>query len=77
MQGRVGSIVSYGANAYCRKKTMENEIVFVMLTCIQSTPAFPSGEGTAAGAWNAHLHLIAEVKKKMLYLALAVISKCS
>lgn len=50
MQGRVGSIVSYGANAYCRNKTMENEIVFVMLTCIQSTPAFPSGEGTAAGA---------------------------
>jgi len=50
MQGRVGSIVSNGDNVYYRKKTMQNEIVFVMLTCVQSTPAFPSGEGTAAGA---------------------------
>jgi hypothetical protein len=43
MQGHVGSIISSGA------KTVQNEIVFVMLTCIQSTPAFPSGEGTVAG----------------------------
>jgi hypothetical protein len=49
MQGHVGSIISSGANVYYRKKTMQNEIVFVMLTCIQSTPAFPSGEGTVAG----------------------------
>lgn len=50
MPGYVGSIISNGANVYYRKKTMQNEIVFVILTCVQSTLAFPSGEGTAAGA---------------------------
>lgn len=49
MPERVGNVISNGAIVYYRKKTMQNEIVFVMLTCVQSTPASPSGEGTAAG----------------------------
>lgn len=52
---------------------MQNEIVFVMLTCIQSSQAFPSGEDTAAGAWNAHLHLIAKVKKEWCYTYAAIL----
>ena len=49
MQGHVGSIISSGANVYYRKRTIQNEIVFVMLTYVQSTPVFPNGEGRAAG----------------------------
>ena len=48
MQGYVGSIISSSANVYYCKKTMQNEIVFVMLTGVRSTPAFRSGEGTVA-----------------------------
>jgi len=50
MPGHVGSIILNVANVYYRKKTLQNEIVFVMLPCVQSSQAFPSGESTATGA---------------------------
>ena len=58
MQGHAGSIISSG-DLYYRKKAMQNEILFVMLTCSKHT-----GAPKRLGRETAHLHLIAEVQKE-------------
>jgi hypothetical protein len=52
MQEYVGSIIANGAKVYYRIKTMQNEIVFVMMTCVQTTLSFPTGGGKAFGTLN-------------------------
>jgi hypothetical protein len=49
MQEHVGSIISNRANVYYCIETIQNEIVFVMMTCVQSTPSFPTSKGKATG----------------------------